>query len=85
MVAPAARKRYPVATAFTKPRPSKPVNSLTDTTWLAEIDNVEVAVDELLEAKRWALRNDPQKEHVLSLRYNARLMRIKRRLDAICI
>jgi hypothetical protein len=60
----------------------RPRIAIDDPEWLAEIHNVEIAVNALLEAKRRTLREDPVREQVLWLRYVERLRAAKRKLDA---
>lgn len=71
--------------AFREKRSSKPVISTLDVEYISEIDEVDRAILKLLDRKRQLLREDPQREHVLHMRYVERLRRIKRHMDAICV
>jgi hypothetical protein len=51
--------------------------------WLMEIVEAELAIAQLLAAKRKVMRTDPAREQVLWTRYHDRLRDMKRQLDAV--
>jgi hypothetical protein len=60
-----------------------PRTSIEDIDWLVEVSNAELAIDQLLAAKRRTMRSDPVREQVLWTRYHERLVAMKRKLDAV--
>lgn len=66
-----------------KVSPATPVRAVDDARWQSCLAEAEQAVLKLLTAKRELLQENPQAENVLWHRYNARVMRLRRNMEAI--
>lgn len=61
----------------------RPRASDEDTEWLVEVATAELAIQNLLNAKRATFKGSPEREQILWTRYYERLRLIKRHLDAV--